>query len=248
MFSCLMYIMSSITLTVTGYSSSLSAYFHPEIELDQRYSYSCCLLDFYTYNSIPNVHENNNKFYYKSNEIQTEFEVIEIPTGSYEIYEIIDFITKKIQKQYLTHTGVVRFELFANKNTMKCELKSEFMIDFSRNDSIGSVLGFDKRIFHKGRHISSNVINIQPVNSIRLDCDFTSGSFHNGTNTHTIYEFSPSVDPGYKINEQPAHLIYLPVIKRSISTLNISIVDQDGKFIDFRGEQITCRFHIKRDS
>lgn len=56
--------MSSITLTLTGETSSLSSYFYPEIELDGESGYSCCLLDFFSYNSIPNINEKNNKFYY----------------------------------------------------------------------------------------------------------------------------------------------------------------------------------------
>lgn len=78
--------MSSITLTVTGDKSSLDAYFHPEIELDERYNYSCCLLDFYTYNSIPNVDKNNNKFYFQNvdskGNLEKEFYIITIPDGA----------------------------------------------------------------------------------------------------------------------------------------------------------------------
>lgn len=134
-----------------------------------------------------------------------------------------------------------------NKHTMKCTIQTDVSIDFGQHDCIGSVMGFKKRWLGPGTWESDNIVNIQNINNIRIDCDLTSGSFHNGVSTHTIYEFSPSVDPGYKINEQPKHLIYLPVIKRRINTLTISIVDQNGNLLDFRGEQITCRIHIKRD-
>lgn len=233
--------MSSITLTLTGNSSLLRTTFHPEIELDKQYSYSCSLLDFHTYNSIPNIHENNNQFHYKISE-KDELEVITIPVGSYEIEQIGEFIHDELLDRRKS------FRLYANANTMKCRISSEVIIDFTQPKSIGTLLGFHKRILTlETYHESDEVVNIQSVNNIRIDCDLTTGSFQNGQSTHTIYEFAPSVDPGYKINEQPKHLIYLPVIRYRISELNISIVDQDGRLVDFRGEKITCRIHIKRD-
>lgn len=235
--------MSSITLTLTGNSSLLHSYFYPEIELDARFNYSCSLLDFYTYNSIPNVHENNNKFHYTITQ-KDEIEEITIPVGSYEINEIGAYLERELHSRHK-----IRFHLHANSNTMKCKIETDVFIDFTQSNTIGSVLGFSKRkLIANSTHFSDKIVNIQTVNSIRIDCDLTTGSFHNGQSTHTIYEFSPSVAPGYKINEQPKHLIYLPVVKRRISELNISIVDQNDKLVDFRGEQITCRVHIRKDT
>lgn len=232
--------MTSITLTVTGNSSSLNTYFHPEIELDERYDYSCCLLDLYTYNYIPNINDKNNKFYY-AEEMNHEFQEIMIPVGSYELDGIIDYLYKMFAAKK------IKCKFKVNKLAMKIDISCDIIIDFTRPDSIGSVFGFDKRILPKRIHQSDNIVNIQNVNNIRIDCDLTAGSYHNGKRTHTIYDFSPSVDPGYKINEQPKHLIYLPVIRRRINTLNFSIDDQDDELLDFRGEQITCKVHIKRD-
>lgn len=232
--------MSSITLTLTGESSLLNACFHPEIELDERYNYSCCLLDLHTYNSIPNIHENNNKFYYTTSQNQSEFVII--PVGSYEISEIATFLQNVLKDRD------VEFKMKGNKNIMKCIIECDALIDFTPKDCIGSVLGFDKRVLSGQKmYKSDKIVNIHHINNIRIDCDLTTGSFHNGAKTHTIYEFSPSVNPGYKITEQPKNLIYLPIIRRRINTINISIVDQNGDLVDFRGETITCRIHIKRD-
>lgn len=233
--------MSSITLTLNEYSSQLRATFHPEIELDDRFSYSCCLLDFYTYNSIPNIYERNNKFHFSTG-VNEPMQVITIPKGSYELEEIGLFLREELLKKG------INFLYYANAKTMKFTIESDIIIDFSQHDSIGSVLGFSKRTFNASEPCESDMlVNIQHINSIRIDCDLTTGSYHNGKRTHTIYEFSPSVGSGYRIMEQPKHLIYLPIVRHRINELNISIIDQDGHFIDFRGEQITCRIHIKRD-
>lgn len=50
----------SYTITLTGDSSELSSSIFPEINLDDGYEYSCGLLDFTTYQSIPNITKANN--------------------------------------------------------------------------------------------------------------------------------------------------------------------------------------------
>lgn len=56
--------MSSITLTLSGNTSELSANYFPPIKLDEDGKYVCGLIDFQTFMSIPNITEENNRFYY----------------------------------------------------------------------------------------------------------------------------------------------------------------------------------------
>lgn len=51
-------IMASITLTLTGDSSLLSAQYCPSIDISDG-DYVCGLIDFQTFNSIPNIDETN---------------------------------------------------------------------------------------------------------------------------------------------------------------------------------------------
>lgn len=236
--------MTSIILNFSGNSSTLTSYFHPEIKLDDNFNYSCALLDLYTYNSIPNVTKGNNRFHYRR-KTDSQLYHVEIPVGSYELDDIGEFLKEYFQRNDSS------FHLQGNRNIMKCIIKKEADLDinFEKNGTIGSLLGFNKRILSGGGiHSSDNIVNINPIDSIKIDCDLISGSFKNGNSVHTLYEFTPSVNPGYKIREQPRHLIYLPVVRKRINSINISIVDQNGKLVDFRGEQITCRLHIKRES
>lgn len=242
----------STTVTFTGQSSELTANFFPELELDDRFEYSCGLLDFTTYQSVPNIHNGNNKLYFEPTKRTEKFMdkddpdgklCITVPIGSYEIEEIVDYIVKRFKPYGIT------FELVVNKVTLKSTIKCSTDLIFNRHDSIHRVFGFNSRETIKANESkeSENIVKITTLNTIIVECDIVSGSYRNGKKTHSLYEFAPKVGVGYKIIEVPRNIIYLPVTTKRIRSIQIKIVDQDRNIIDFRGEEITCRIHIKRD-
>lgn len=270
--------MGTVTLTLSGNSSHLQAQYFPAIDLSDG-EYVCGLIDFQTFNSIPNIDETNNLFHYgyenikekksveksnlsyegEDNNIVANIETINvqkvaplkkkhpmscvtIPVGSYELVDI----NKCLQKS-LKRNGVV-LSLEANKNTLQCELICSQPINFSKPNSIGPLLGFRRNEILKENtfYESSSPADILKVNIIRIECDIIKGAFFNNQSSHTIHEFSPRVPPGYQIIEVPQNVIYFPVTVKSIHALNLSVVDQRNRIINFRGETITIRLHIKK--
>lgn len=232
--------MSSLSVTLTGTNAAaLVCDFFPPIELTDGEWY-VGLLDFTTYNSIPNVVEGEN------NELPvlrngTTWDLITLPTGAYEIGDIEAFLKKKL--------GDAQISLRPNNNTLKCELTCAFDIDFQQTQcGIGKMLGFTKkqRLEANKTHTSDAPVNIIKVNSILIGCNIVHGSYKNGKNEHTLHSFYPSVEPGFKIIESPTNVVYLPVNVRRLDNITLSLRDQDGDAIDFRGEVITVRLHLKR--
>lgn len=239
----------SLTFTLFGRDSVLKTRIFPPIIVGD--SATMALTGFDTFNSIPNINETNNTIHYKFN---NEFYSINIPPGAYEIEDIQNTIQSLLKKDLderdpnRTHPdGDMLFSLKSNKSTLKCVIHSGVTIDFSKTNSIGKILGFKPKILESGRdYESDNIVNITNINSIRIECNLTTGSYINGKLSHTIYEFFPCVPPGYKILEYPKNTIYLPLSKRVIDEISVQIVDQDGNLVSFMNELITVRLHLKK--
>lgn len=240
--------MTSFTVTFTGNTSVLRADFLPEIVLDENSNYSCALLDFTSYNSIPNITRGeNNKFHFKyteSKDKKVHEKEITFDTGSYECEDILQYLK--------TQLAAVRISLFYELNAATSRIKLLFNTKIECiNDSVLNLIGFSKkpnRIFEANKaQWSDQTIKITNIDIVRVECDIIQGSYINGRNCHTLFTFNPhNVLPGHKLNVIPQHIVYLPIKNHRINSIQISLVDQDDRLVDFRNEQISCRIHIKK--
>lgn len=156
----------SITLTINGNSSILSANYFPPIQLNENYV--CGLISFDTYHSIPNVDIENNLFHIGNHEI-------EIPVGSYEFSDITDLLTTKYAKLNSNGNLIIK----ANYNTIQTYIRSsKDPIYFNKKRSIGSLLGFSEKILKQGEeHYSDKTIDITKINTILIQCNIIAGSY-----------------------------------------------------------------------
>lgn len=244
------YNMSSITVGLSGEADRLNCSFFPEIELDPHAEYYCALLELTTYHSIANINEKNSLLWYKRSAVGPAENIVGaplieqflIPAGAYEAAEILNLIKSQFASKGLN------FEYKIDQNTLKASVKCEVEIDRS-SKIFTEVFGFklSENLKPGVWHHASGIIKIFSQDVIRVKCNIVSGSFKEGKPSHVIHEFATNkVDVGYKIIEQPKNLIYLPVNTRRINYIELSLVDQYNDPIDFRGENITCRIHIKK--
>ena len=89
------------------------------------------------------------------------------------------------------------------------------------------------------------MVNTLTINSIFVTIDIISGSYVNGFTQPTIYSFFPNISRGYKIIENPHHLLYLPITADIIHSIIIWLTDQNGNELNLRGENLSMRYHLR---
>lgn len=233
----------SYTFTLTDTKPILNAFIHPPIILNENDEYAIALLNFESFNSIPNIDTSNNKFYLASN---PKTPVVEIPEGSYEIEDINDYLQEELQKKGIP------LSIVGHNSTLKTRIKCGELVDFSPTDSIAKLLGFENKRLTSLEETSDHPADIFKINAICIQCNLVSGAYVNDIEAqearegHIIHQLFPNVPPGFKIVENPTNLIYLPITTRIIDYIALQIVDQDGNLVNFRGERVTVRLHLKK--
>lgn len=130
----------SLTFTLTGRSSILGYNFNPPIYLDEdpTVEYEIGLANFDTFNMIPNIEKSNNIFVWgETNNMRT----VEVPIGSYELKDLLELLTDKIFEQ----DSEAIIIMTPNIQTAKVTIRTNRKIDFQVNNSVGTVLGFEKK-------------------------------------------------------------------------------------------------------
>lgn len=219
--------------SLNGRGSYLTKDYFPPVDVSEG-EWEIGLIDLMTFHSIPNIETGvNDKFYHG------EGKVVTVAEGAYEIEDLETTLKAAVGKD-------VELELKPNNNTLKANIKCSEQIDFTKDGTFASLLGFDSKILAPGvKHVSDRPVNIMKVDVIRVECNIVRGSFNNGTEGHVIHEFYPNVGPGYKIVEVPNTIIYLPVNVKRINNVTICLKDQNGERINLRNESISIRLHIR---
>lgn len=217
----------SFTLTVTGTSSELESTFFPPILLPGDNWY-VALLNFETFYTIHNV---------PTSYISIGPSTHTIPKGSYELFEL----EKEINISISPH----KFDIKPNNKTHRLSIQCS--TDFSIAENLASILGFETTSFKGGvYHSSTRPAKLLPLSIIQIDANIARGAYINGKEGHTIHAFFPNVPSGFHINESPSNLIYVPVTSGVLDKLVVRIVDEQNSPIDFNGETVTVRLHLKQ--
>ena len=174
-----------------------------------------------------------------SGTVRTTWLIVTIPIGCYEIRAINKEIIRQIPNKAIT--------VKPNKNTLQSILTiaDHYIVDFTIQNCLASVLGFDKRVYRAGVHVSQHIVNILRINSILVNCNIITGSYLNGKQVPVIANFFPNVRPGDKIVYSPVNVIYVPVTVDVISRLTSWLTDQTHTALNLREEQLTIRLHLR---
>lgn len=228
------------SIELSGRTSKLGYRLNDPINLDPNKEWQICLTSFVVYNSICNVTEKNNEFVLlgEENDVPTRFC---IPPGSYEVEDILNVIFSHKECEEAKFTATIN--PFTRKVKVLCKLKK---IDFSSPRSIGQLLGFSPQIIERNESVfSDEIVNIYPVNSIRIKCNLIESNYENEKSKgNIVYSFPLNTIPGAKIVQIPSQLRHYPLNTFIIKDVFVEIVDQENRIIDFGGEIITLELYI----
>lgn len=211
------------------------------IILDPTKNYTVSLVFFTVYNAIKNITSENNSFHFKEGE--AEWQTIKISEGSYEIKNLNNEIHKRSGlDENKIYFGAIQY---LNRAEIKIGKDSGMKVKFT-NDSFGDLLGFNNQIYDRST-IAQNRPNITKISTINIKTNLIDGGYLNEKRNnilHTLPTFTVPI--GYKIIESPNYPVKVPLTKRNIDKIEIEIIDEDGKTIDFSGEEITIRLVIEQ--
>lgn len=244
--------MSIAAFILSSRKSDFTTNLSQQINLDPNVKYEAALLSINLYNSIPNITDTNNKFSYSTDK-GNSWKLLTLEKGSYELQAINDEIQRQmiLNNDYDSQTS----EFYITITPIIHELKSvvnitneSYMVDFTIENSIGPTLGFGAEIISAGYNKSKDVVDITKINIVLVHTDIIFGTYVNDKMFPTIYSFDPTKVPaGYKIDERPnPTLIYYPLRTSRIDSIRIWLTDQDNNIVDFRGERITIKLHIRK--
>lgn len=253
-----MFAFSDKMFALSGSKSELDMDVFPHMDLSKG-EWEIGLLSISTFNTIPNIETNVNDTMHfgdghtiafrtgktKSSVTSRTERGIQIvfPEGTYHIEDIHKHVVETCKRAGFE----LDFKMHANNNTLKVELFSSMPIDFTQENSIGSLMGFEKKILNDGVwHIGERPASLFGVGMIQVVCNVAHGSLFNGVESHVIHAFHPTVEPGFRIVEIPDSVIYMPVSTKHLKSIKVRLEDDRGRLINLRGEQTNVRLHLRK--
>ena len=223
--------------------------FQPLQTNDKQFKIAVTFLS--AFNGIFNVTNSNNKFYFtKSITDDNHYIMVTIPSGAYEIESLNDEIKRiNINEGYFTE-ATYPFVIKPNFSTLGSIVEitnEESAISFKPSDSIGSLLGFNKKSIYEEYNLSENPVDIPSFDNIFLETDIAQGMIFRGRRSGIIHNFTMDVDPGYKYIERFRGGVQWYMVNSNdfISSIIFKLTNEYHNLVSFNGQSITFRLSIK---
>ena len=169
---------------------------------------------------------------------------IELPPGAYELVDINNTIQQKPINCCTLPGGSSEFKLNIEADTisMKSVLTTASGIYF--NSELNKLLGFTKKEYPAGTHISEKPVMITTTDKVHLKCDCVDGSIVNGIREQILFSFNLSAPPGYKIIKEPNIILYKKINKTRLDSVQFFLEDNNHNPVDFNSETLTFTIQI----
>ena len=176
-------------------------------------------------------------------------EHIIIPPGAYELESLDKEIKRIIIEQGYATEANYPFLIKPNFSTLGSiiEITSGYQIDFTQNNTIRDLLGFNSVKLYEEYNLSDKPVDIISFNNIFIECDIAKGMIFKGKRSGIIFNFTMTVDPGFKYIHRFDSGIqwYMMENKDFISSISFKLRNENGEIVSFNGQSITFSLSIK---
>ena len=202
------------------------------------------------YNGIFNVTDKNIKFYFAKSITDDDFIHIILPKGAYEIESLNKEVKRIIIDEGHYNQVNYPFTIKPNFSTLGSIIEISTrgpIISFQPDDSIGNLLGFNKRTIYEEYNLSPNPVDILSFDNIFIECDIAHGMIFKGKRSGIIFNFAMNVDPGYRYIEKFHGGVqwYMMESKDNISSISFKLKNENDNLVSFNGQNLTFRLSIK---
>ena len=201
---------------------------------DDVYDYYVTLTSAKFSSLFPNIVKNkNDKFYYLENNV---LKTLTFTEGAYEVRDININLQLKLPNESI--------ELIVDQGTGRCKivLKQGYKIDFTRNDTVRDIFGFDAVIVDQTITEFPKICDLIISTNIYIHLDVVKGSIFQKKSKYIIYLFPNNITFGHLINlnirPKREHLL----VKKYFSDMTLYFTDQNNNAIDFMQRVVTFTF------
>ncbi len=218
------------------------------IILNPSEKYITYLVSFLGWQNIPNVitGENDNFRYRNASNIERN---ITFDLGGYSISKIANRIDQFMIEKGDQTLETKHFTLSILDETLKIKMfvDTDFKIDFTPVNSIGSLLGFNKQIYLAGTYESTNIIQIQKTSYLQIYCSIAHGCLdQDGKLSNILYNIPNTIPNGFRIKVEPNPAFEVDMSPVIISSIFVWFKDDNGKYLYLNEEDFTLTLVIKR--
>ena len=259
----------TFSITGTTEDGTFRCLVEPEANFKEGITHYVYLKSFTGWSYFPNLDSTNNKFYYSKGPLEKpQMKTIRFQTGSYQLTDYNNFIhsqmiekgEEKITDRTTDRTSETRSEaeIKADKtdehaisifpyiptSRIMIRVKKGYKVYFLKG-SWFKELGFNQsQILEEGLHMAPNRADLMKTLKVRIECNLCKGFRINQGNkivySNVLYEFPNNKSTGEPISINPNPVIYTTLIQKRFNEIVLKFYDDDGKVVNFQGEEFNC--------
>jgi len=222
---------------------------YTNLNLDPNKNYVLGLKSYSMWYSWFNVStdNNNNNFRFSINNGVSFIDVV-LADGNYSLNDINTAINTLVVANGGV-SGSINFQ--PNYNTLRVELTlaSNYQVDFTPNNSLRILLGFNQQVYTASFTSGPLIPNItNSVDAININCSLlnSNNNLVNNTPSQTLYQFVPQTGVGTNLSEQISQITFLPISNSgSINSMRFFITDQNLNILNLNGENVSLSLVLK---